>query len=287
MSTIITNITKFEQSLKLENLSPDTIKNYLSDTNHFKVWADKNNIKSLSKQNILKYISYLKMEKISDSSINRKLATLRRFAKYLNVDFMSNIKNAGVTNKFTQQIDTLNENKQNLTASYIALFAIMIIFIAASNYATSKQNGTPINTSTSPIIIGDKIIIDKSDLGYIQVDPIVSGYEPVTRIPKNDQDLFFKLSAVQDNTNYSYLNDDNFASTSVKQTLSGSVIIHAGDNETAVYHPLIAPDSQIILTPQDSTGNNVLYVSLVNDGIFMLNSDEPLPNDVRVNWIAN
>jgi site-specific recombinase XerD len=106
MSKIINNINEFENSLKQEKLSADTIKNYLSDTNHFKVWAADNKIKVLNKQNILRYISYLKMKKVSDSSINRKLATLRRLAKFLNEDFMAEIKNAGITNKFTKRHKT-------------------------------------------------------------------------------------------------------------------------------------------------------------------------------------
>lgn len=286
MSTIQTNINKFEQKLKKEKLSADTVKNYLSDTNHLKVWAADNNIKSLTKQNILKYISYLKMNNVSDSSINRKLATLRRLAKFLNDDFMSDIKNAGITNKFTQQIDTNNENKQNLTTSYVALFILMIAFIAISNYASSKQSGIPVNTSNTPIIISDKIVVDRADLAHLPSDPIVSNDTPVIQIPQNDQELYFRLATSQNDNTYYYLNEDNINTNNINSAISGGVILHAGNTETAVYHPRITVDSKIVLTPQGSTGNNVLYINLVNDGIFMINSDEPLMSDVRVNWIA-
>ena len=66
--------------LSEKNLSQNTIDNYLVDLKQFLIFSVK--FESIN-QNIEKYISSLRKKNISNSSINRKISSLKNFLKFL------------------------------------------------------------------------------------------------------------------------------------------------------------------------------------------------------------
>lgn len=289
MSGISRQINQFEDKLTKSKLSSTTLRNYLSDTGHFKKWAQENSIESLNKQSILEYISFLKLNNISDSSINRKLSTLRRLEKFLNQNFMNSIKNAGVTNKFTSTIDEYKQDRLRLNNSYIGVFVIMFVVAMATNYLVARQIGVPMSDHEA-ISWENKFTGSAKELRFIPKDSISNSQTMVAKaaeVPSSDVDLTFRLSADPTSNNQAYYADRVGVSNNVTYSVSGSVLLPSGSKDIVVYHPAIRPDSIIILTPRSSTGNNVLYTGLVDTGRFMINSDNSVPSNVVVDWIAN
>src|SRR3989338_1801850 len=79
---------EFRKFLHAENISADTLKNYLSDLRHFLGWIVQNgrpltNLDSIVKEHILSYKSYLSANNVSVITINRSLSTLRKFFQFL------------------------------------------------------------------------------------------------------------------------------------------------------------------------------------------------------------
>ncbi len=91
--------------LKVDNYSPETIYNYERDLNIFKLYLEQENLsfKDINKKNIDRYKAWLnsddrevlsdkkiRLERLSASSINRMLSSLRSYLKYL-VDMDKNV----------------------------------------------------------------------------------------------------------------------------------------------------------------------------------------------------
>lgn len=85
---MIRDINEFKYYLKLErSLSDNTIDSYESDLNQFYNYLKKvyyiEDVKLIDKQMILKHLENLKRKRISDSSIARKLSSIKTFFKFL------------------------------------------------------------------------------------------------------------------------------------------------------------------------------------------------------------
>ncbi len=86
----------FATYLKIQGLSPVTIKNYLSDLNHFLAWtelyfkarnypfsAEPQNTSRFFRQELVeKYRHYLTGNNLPSSTVNRRLSTLRALARF-------------------------------------------------------------------------------------------------------------------------------------------------------------------------------------------------------------
>lgn len=72
------HIADFHNHLKSQQLSDNTIKNYLCDiNNYFTLYS------TLSPENIASYINYQKQKQLSAKTINRKLSSLSKYNQYL------------------------------------------------------------------------------------------------------------------------------------------------------------------------------------------------------------
>jgi len=136
----------FEKFLLAENVSPITLKNYLSDLRHFLGWAilklkaqNKKNLETLDFLEFLnqidnsfveEYKKYLVINYIPSKTINRRLSTLRKFfsfcisqgwlkenpaKKISNIKYqISNIDNTGILTKFQQDLEKENLDQKTI-----------------------------------------------------------------------------------------------------------------------------------------------------------------------------
>ncbi|MCX7956117.1 MAG: site-specific integrase, partial [Patescibacteria group bacterium] len=85
---------QFKNFLLAENVSPITLKNYLSDIRYFLGWIqsfnNKEKIKNeaeinkiINKETIIKYLQYLIENKLPKKTINRRLSTIRKLCSFL------------------------------------------------------------------------------------------------------------------------------------------------------------------------------------------------------------
>ena len=82
-------LEQFKASLEKEKKTHSTIKNYLSDLNHFFLWTakqtpftDQNLVNILSDQLLKAYITYLKLSHTSTSVINRRQSSIKKLTKF-------------------------------------------------------------------------------------------------------------------------------------------------------------------------------------------------------------
>lgn len=82
-------LEQFKISLEREKKSHSTVKNYLSDLNHFFLWTAKqtpftnqNLVNILSEQLLHTYITYLKLSHTSTSVINRRQSSIKKLTKF-------------------------------------------------------------------------------------------------------------------------------------------------------------------------------------------------------------
>lgn len=74
----------FENHLKNRGVSSKTLRNYRSDLNHFLAWAKVDNIlPHFTASLVANYKGYHLENKIPESTTNRRLSTLRNFARFL------------------------------------------------------------------------------------------------------------------------------------------------------------------------------------------------------------
>src|SRR3989344_1101967 len=79
----------FKNFLSAENISPITIKNYLSDLRHFLGWLatytqhpTPNTLHTLNSQTIQNYLTYMQQARLPSRTMNRRLSTVRRFFSF-------------------------------------------------------------------------------------------------------------------------------------------------------------------------------------------------------------
>lgn len=82
-------LEQFKSSLEREKKSHSTIKNYLSDLNHFFLWTanqtpftDQNLVNILSEHLLQTYVTYLKLCHTSTSVINRRQSSIKKLSKF-------------------------------------------------------------------------------------------------------------------------------------------------------------------------------------------------------------
>lgn len=130
----------FKKYLLTENISPISLKNYMSDFRHFAGWMtqkikdQKLKIKDeeliIKTDDIFKYKSYLELNNIPHKTINRRLSTVRKFCsfcisqgwmkenpakKILNIK--SQISNPNILDQFKSDLE-----KENLDQSVITSY---------------------------------------------------------------------------------------------------------------------------------------------------------------------
>jgi site-specific recombinase XerD len=89
LPTISKILEHFKLYLVKEKKTHSTIKNYVSDLNHFFAWSandtpflDQNLENILSELHLNTYVTYLRLSHISTSVINRRQSSIKKFAKY-------------------------------------------------------------------------------------------------------------------------------------------------------------------------------------------------------------
>ncbi len=82
-------LEQFKSSLEREEKTHSTIKNYLSDLNHFFLWTanqtpftTQNLFNILSESHLQAYLTYLKLSHTSTSVINRRLSSIKKLARF-------------------------------------------------------------------------------------------------------------------------------------------------------------------------------------------------------------
>jgi len=129
-----TNIRKvFKDYLGSQDISKISIKNYISDINHFSSWfifkiktwgaspeTLSETIPFITKGTASKYKSFLIKKNISSKTINRRLSTLRHFGRFLysieslDYNFAKNIKNTKSTDKKSKIGSLISQFEQHL-----------------------------------------------------------------------------------------------------------------------------------------------------------------------------
>lgn len=77
------SLADFRRWLKSQHLSPASISNYLSDANQFIAFAG---TQSIDSSHFVDYLNHLNSLNTPRSTVNRKLASLRQLAKFLQLD---------------------------------------------------------------------------------------------------------------------------------------------------------------------------------------------------------
>ncbi len=129
-----TNIKKaFKEYLRAQDISIISIKNYISDINHFSSWfifkiktwgaspeTLAEAIPFITKGTASKYKSFLIKKNISSKTINRRLSTLRHFGRFLysiealDYNFAKNIKNIREKDKKSKIGSLISQFEQHL-----------------------------------------------------------------------------------------------------------------------------------------------------------------------------
>lgn len=115
---------KFKDFLISGNVSPATLKNYLSDFRHFlgfmtiKSLISDDFFSSLNERNIKEYLDFIKNSNLPSKTINRKLSTLRKFSSFcLENNFIQANPTQKISNVkedyFEKKIEIQKENKLN------------------------------------------------------------------------------------------------------------------------------------------------------------------------------
>ncbi|MBI4004691.1 site-specific integrase, partial [Candidatus Roizmanbacteria bacterium] len=77
--------SSFKKFLVAENISPVSIKNYLSDLRYFLGWLSLDSsepLAHLTKETIQAYLTYMQQSQLPSKTINRRLSTLRKFFSF-------------------------------------------------------------------------------------------------------------------------------------------------------------------------------------------------------------
>jgi hypothetical protein len=64
----------------------------------------------------------------------------------------------------------------------------------------------------------------------------------------------------------------------------GTVTLAAGQTEITIQNPSLTPNSMVYLTPNGSTGNQVVYIKNKTSNSFAIAIDQPLTQNVDINW---
>lgn len=117
-------IEKFINSLKVANRAANTLKSYQSDINHFAKYVIDNSKKSLSEVSFADVDDYKTMlvieKKLKATTVNRKIAALEKFYKYLysrkevSSNPMTDIEKVKITEKYEATSLTYEEAKKLL-----------------------------------------------------------------------------------------------------------------------------------------------------------------------------
>lgn len=94
-TTIREAVKLFLQSSELENKSPNSIRAYKSDLNNFVEFISNIPISQLTEETVAQYRELLLQTTTAKSTFNRKIASLRSFLKFLNLQGVNNI-NLGI-----------------------------------------------------------------------------------------------------------------------------------------------------------------------------------------------
>ncbi len=119
---------KFKDFLRAENISADTLKNYLSDIRHFLGWLSYNKLldktfEKINSTHILQYKSYLESSKVPVITINRRLSTLRKFFTFLHrenpvqVNPAKEVPNIKIESKINVIKNHFKKNKKRSSAN--------------------------------------------------------------------------------------------------------------------------------------------------------------------------
>ena len=125
------NASNIEASFRLylsaenQNLSPISIKNYISDTKHFVAWLmttpcgvdDRDLIERIDNSLVTQYIRHLTELQLPSSTFNRRISSLRRFVSFLKE---KELTQATIPSKpRSEQLINTNTNQQQTTTAPI------------------------------------------------------------------------------------------------------------------------------------------------------------------------
>jgi len=81
----------FSLYLRAINVSSRSRSNYVSDIKHFSTYSP--TLETITKDNVLNYVLALKNGAVSETVINRRLSSLRHFARFQNQNYMDGVRN--------------------------------------------------------------------------------------------------------------------------------------------------------------------------------------------------
>lgn len=267
LSNLPSNKDLFFLHLRSLNLSKKTYRNYKSDFNHFLQWLKTNDIYSFNTQDIKNYLSYLRSQNTPIQTINRRLTTLRHYAKFLqknkivDYDLTQNIQNIGLrTNSFP---GTKQTTPILITA---AISILLIVQVIITDQPTSPWDpvlaNSPDHQLSKNVEITNQPSFENTEEITVYLRDEVTG-KPI-KLNNADKKIL--------------LNSD----PELKK--SGKAIMFKNQDSAIVYTQAAKKDSLIHLTPTSSTNNQILYIDTQADGYFIVKTDWPVKSDVSFNW---
>ncbi len=126
-------LSDFEKHLRInKNFSDNTVESYLRDCKMFINFCSKNELntpKSVKNRTIIDYLTFLDSENVSDSTKNRKIASLRSFFEYL--------QTVGVCN--SNPLKTVKNRKSNKRTPKVLNSNEIVALISQPNENTTKS----------------------------------------------------------------------------------------------------------------------------------------------------
>jgi hypothetical protein len=123
---------QFREFLIAENISPISLKNYLSDLRYFFGWMSSKslNVEAIDKELVEDYRKYLLDNNLPHKTVNRRLSTLRKFCSFcISQGWMDENpakKIANITNTPIPEVPTLDVNVAPESPNYIKSFIMSI-----------------------------------------------------------------------------------------------------------------------------------------------------------------
>lgn len=270
LSNSPSNKDLFFLHLELLNLNKKTVRNYKSDFNHFLEWLRSNNIHELNSERIRDYLNFLRTTNTPTKTINRRLTTLRHYAKYLrkynitDYDLAENIQNFG-TNTSSGDFTKQKQAVPILISVAIAILLILQVIITDE----PRSPWDPILASSPDHKLSEEIKITD---------------QPSFKNKKQEFTIYLKDNAsgkpvkLTDAEKQILLNSD----PEIKK--SGKATLYKNQNSTIIYSEAVTADSLIHLTPTSSTNNQTLYIDIQKEGYFIVRTAHSADFDISFNW---
>lgn len=235
----------FSQSLRDNGFSDLTIKNYLTDVRQFLAWRS-----DTGEESPKMYLSD-QTKKFSDASLKRKASAIK---KYL-------------------QIERETVKGPRLSATYLVLPMFSVVILVASVVSF-------INTQSDfNVQIKDAVIAKSRSYAVDNASPpaYIFGREKGLAVVLPDAP---SMSSPKLFTNIESLKPV----TSTAAQDQGVAEIAKGENEALIVNELINPNSFVYITPNGSSGNQILYVKIKADGYMIVGVDDNAYETIRFEW---